>query len=153
MIVTKVKLLSSDGQVFELDMELVKMSTYIMNRLQRVRFEEVLMVRPPEPIAGDILEKVIQWMEYHKNDPAPPKKDKFEAPSMDVSDWDLEFFDVDPVIHIGIIRIATCLEIRALEDVAAKVTAKNLTGKTGLQMLNEFFFDLNEKNSIKLGIS
>ncbi|XP_044586828.1 S-phase kinase-associated protein 1-like [Cotesia glomerata] len=153
MIVTKVKLLSSDGQIFEVDIETVKMSTYVMNRLQKVRYEEVVMVHPPKPIAGAILEKVIQWMEYHKNDPVPPKKDDFEAPSMDVPDWDLEFFDVDPVTFLGIIRIATCLEIKALEDVAAKIMATKLTEKTGFQMFNEFFFDLNEKNSIKLGMS
>lgn len=150
MIATKVKLLSSDGQIFELDIETVKMSTYITKRLLRVRFEEVVMVPLPEPISGAILQKVIQWMEYHKNDPAPLKR-KFRVPSLNVSDWDLQFLNVDFHTYFDVFRIAICLEIEALKDVAKKIAYKKIAESTREKVIDEIRLKSIGKNLAEVG--
>ena len=86
-----IKIQSSDGEVFHVDVKIAKQSITIgMDEGD----EEV--VRLPNVNAA-ILRKVIQWATYHKDDPPIPEDDENkEKRTDDICSWDADFLKVGP---------------------------------------------------------
>lgn len=49
---------------------------------------------PLPNVKGDVLEKVIQWMEHHKGDPVKEGDDEDNNAEIVVPQWDDDFFKV-----------------------------------------------------------
>ncbi|XP_070184834.1 S-phase kinase-associated protein 1-like [Littorina saxatilis] len=91
------KLQSSDGEMFEVDVEIAKQSVTIKTMLEDLGMDDDEEEAVPLPnVNAAILKKVIQWCTYHKDDPPPPEDDENkEKRTDDICSWDAEFLKVD----------------------------------------------------------
>lgn len=95
-----IKLQSSDGEVFEVDVDIAKCSVTIKTMLEDLGMDEDEEEVVPLPnVNSAILRKVIQWATYHKDDPPPPEDDENkEKRTDDISSWDADFLKVNSPI-------------------------------------------------------
>ena len=91
-----IKLQSSDGDIFPVDVEIAKQSVTIKTMLEDLGVDEDEEELVPLPnVNAAILKKVIQWATYHKDDPPPPEDDENkEKRTDDISSWDADFLKV-----------------------------------------------------------
>ena len=89
---TSVKLLSSDGEVFQVDVEIAQKSITIKTMLEDLGLtEEDNDIPVPLPnVNAAILKKVLEWATHHKSDPVPSEEDE-----KSIGDWDANFLKVD----------------------------------------------------------
>ena len=85
-----IKLQSSDGEIFPVDVEIAKQSVLLLGMDDGD--EEVV---PLPNVNSAILKKVIQWATYHKDDPPIPEDDENkEKRTDDICSWDADFLKV-----------------------------------------------------------
>ncbi|CAG0890322.1 unnamed protein product [Darwinula stevensoni] len=138
---------SSDGEVFEVDVEIAKLIGIIQPSLENLDFintffslenyEEEDSPWPLPNVNGAILKKVIQWCTYHKGDP-PADEDNKEKCTDDISSWDADFLKVDQGTLFELILAANYLDIKDLLDVTCKTVANMLKGKTSKEIYKTF---------------
>merc|ERR1711992_65062 len=129
-----IKLQSSDGDIFPVDVEIAKQSVTIKTMLED---EEELVPLPN--VNAAILKKVIQWATYHKDDPPPPEDDENkEKRTDDISSWDADFLKVDQGTLFELILAANYLDIKGLLDVTCKTVANMIKGKTPEEIRKTF---------------
>ncbi|XP_065643189.1 S-phase kinase-associated protein 1-like [Hydra vulgaris] len=126
-----VKLLSSDNEVFEVDVEIAKASM-IIGTMGSDDDEPFPLLN----VNAAILRKVIDWATHHKDDPPPPEDD--EKRTDDIDPWDQEFLKVDQGTLFELILAANYLDIKGLLDVTCKTVAKMIKGKTSEEIRKLF---------------
>ena len=91
-----IKLQSSDGEVFLVDVEIAKQSVTIKTMLEDLGMDEDDEEVVPLPnVNAAIMKKVIQWATYHKDDPPLPEDDENkEKRTDDICSWDADFLKV-----------------------------------------------------------
>ena len=134
------KLQSSDGENFEVDVEIAKVFNIIKTMIEDLGLDEDDDEPVPLPnVNGAILRKVIEWATHHKNDPPPPEDDENrEKRSDDIDAWDQEFLKVDQGTLLELILAANYLDIEGLLDVTCKTVASMIKGKTTEEMRKTF---------------
>ena len=92
-----IKLQSSDGEIFPVDVLIAKQSVTIATMLEDLGMDEEDEEEVPLPnVNAATLKKVIQWASYHKDDPPLPEDDdNKEKRTDDISSWDTDFLKVD----------------------------------------------------------
>merc|ERR1712024_180214 len=92
-----IKLQSSDGETFPVDVDIARQSVTIRTMLEDLGMEEEEDEVVPLPnVNAAILKKGIQRCTYHKDDPPPPEDDENkEKRTDDISSWDSDFLKVD----------------------------------------------------------
>ncbi|KAI4462899.1 skp1 [Holotrichia oblita] len=135
-----IKLQSSDGEIFEVDVEIAKCSVTIKTMLEDLGMDEEEEDSVPLPnVNSAILKKVIQWATYHKDDPPPPEDDENkEKRTDDISSWDADFLKVDQGTLFELILAANYLDIKGLLDVTCKTVANMIKGKTPEEIRKTF---------------
>lgn len=143
--VPKIKLQSSDGKVFEVDVDVAMVSLTLKGMLDALGVDDDDVVPLPN-VNAEVLEKVIIWSTYHKNDPTiveeppagiwTPKKPKTYDTYVDP--WDQEFLEVDKDMLFELISASLYLNIKSLKDAACKTVAKMMIGKTPAQLREMF---------------
>ncbi|XP_078576318.1 S-phase kinase-associated protein 1 isoform X1 [Branchiostoma floridae x Branchiostoma japonicum] len=136
-----IKLQSSDGEIFEVDVEIAKQSVTIKTMLEDLGMDEEGDEEPiPLPnVNAAILKKVIQWCTHHKDDPPPPEDDENkEKRTDDIPVWDQEFLKVDQGTLFELILAANYLDIKGLLDVTCKTVANMIKGKTPEEIRKTF---------------
>merc|ERR1719445_3011245 len=98
-----VKLKSSDGVMFTVDAATVKQMVTIQTMIDH-EDEDSDEVIPVPTVKAQVLEKVIQWIEYHKID--HKKKEKIA--------WYKQYFQCDLQKKFEIIFAADYLEVESL---------------------------------------
>ncbi|CAG5115734.1 unnamed protein product [Candidula unifasciata] len=135
-----IKLHSSDGEIFVVDVEIVKQSVTIRTMLEDLGMDED--EDEPVPLSNvnsAILKKVIQWCTFHKDDPPPPEDDENkEKRTDDISSWDAEFLKVDQGTLFELILAANYLDIKGLLDVTCKTVANMIKGKSPEEIRKTF---------------
>ncbi|VDM10899.1 unnamed protein product [Wuchereria bancrofti] len=160
----KISLISSDNETFEVDRNVIRLSTTINTMLQDLGMDnqdggDVDMVEgiPLQSVNSAILKKVIHWCEYHKDDPIPPEdNDNKEKRTDDISSWDVEFLKVDQGTlfelilatnkekinisgkYIKLFQAANYLDIKGLLDVTCKTVANMIKGKSPEEIRRTF---------------
>ncbi|XP_037686563.1 S-phase kinase-associated protein 1-like [Choloepus didactylus] len=126
------KLQSSNGERFEVDVEIAKQSVTITTMLEDLGMDdEGDDPVPPPNVNAAILKKVIQWYTHHKDDPPPPEDDENkEKRADDIPVWDQEFLKVDQETLFELILVANYLDIKGLLDITCKTVASMIKGKT-----------------------
>ena len=127
-----IKLQSSDGETFPVDVDIARQSVTIRTMLKDLGMEgDGEEVVPLPNVNAAILKKVIQWCTYHKDDPPPPEDDENkEKRTDDISSWDSDFLKVDLGTLFELILAAYHLGIKGLSDVTCKTVANMIKGKT-----------------------
>jgi S-phase kinase-associated protein 1 len=135
-----IKLQSSDGEIFEVDVEIAKASVTIKTMLEDLGMdEEDEEVVPLPNVNSTILKKVIQWATNHKDDPAPSEDDEHkDKRTDDISSWDADFLKVDQGTLFELILAANYLDIKGLLDVTCKTVANMIKGKTPEEIRKTF---------------
>ena len=126
-----IKLQSSDGEVFSVDVEIAKQSVTIKTMLEDLGMDEDDEEVVPLPnVNAAILKKVIQWATYHKDDPPLPEDDENkEKRTDDICSWDADFLKVDQGTLFELILAANYLDIKAGIDFLIN---------PGIQILNTY---------------
>lgn len=135
-----IKLQSSDGEIFEVDVEIAKASVTIKTMLEDLGMDEDDEEVVPLPnVTSTILRKVIQWASYHKDDPPPQEEDETkEKRTDDIPSWDADFLKVDQGTLFELILAANYLDIKALLDVTCKTVANMIKGKAPEDIRKQF---------------
>ena len=108
-----VKLQSSDGENFSVDVEVAKMSNTIKQMLADGK-EDVDKTIPIPDVNAAILKKVIQWAIHHKDEPPTPEDDENkEYKTDDISCWDAELLKGDVGSLFELMIAAKYLDIKA----------------------------------------
>jgi len=132
-----VKLTTSEGSTFEVDREIAEKSVLLKNMLEDVGESDNSIPLPN--VTGPILQKVIEWATYHKNDPPPqPDEDLKQKVTDDIEEWDLEFCRVDQGTLFELILAANYLDIKPLLDLTCKTVANMIKGKTPEEIRKTF---------------
>ena len=141
-----IKLQSSDGEIFPVDVLIAKQSVTIKTMLEDLGMDEEDEEEVPLPnVNAATLKKVIQWASYHKDDPPLPEDDdNKEKRTDDISSWDADFLKVDQGTLFELILAANYLDIKGLLDVTCKTVANMIKGKTPEEIRKTF----NIKNDL-----
>jgi S-phase kinase-associated protein 1 len=155
--VTKVKLQSSDGVVFTLDVEVAKQSNMFRTMLEDMAPDEEEEVVQLPNVTGDILEKVIAWATAHKDDDPACGVSKYKrraavsAAALSPGDADLlAAAERDLATLLLLIQAANALGIDKLLDLLAMGMANVIRGKTPEEIRKVFASDLRrEKDEVE----
>jgi S-phase kinase-associated protein 1 len=134
---------SCSGEQFNLSEKAASLSTLLDNLLQdcpEPEDEEPLFF----PImTSETLKKVIEWMEYHRDDPRliDHKEDDYEKYERDrredaIPPWDQDFLNLRFNELCDILTAANFLQVQGLEDMTSMTIANLLNGKTHVEMRN-----------------
>ncbi|KAH0552012.1 hypothetical protein KQX54_004145 [Cotesia glomerata] len=137
-----IKLQSSDGIVFKVDVEILKCSTTIKTMLENLGENESDDEVPiPLPIINSVIfEKIIQWAIYHIND-QPFHEENNKGPLLktdDMCDWDAEFFKMEQGMLLDLIEAANFLDIKPMMETICKAIAQKMKKKTTEELRNAF---------------
>ena len=133
------KLQSSDGEIFEVDVEIAKASNTIKTIVDLGLDEDDDEPVTLQKVNGAIMRKVIEWATHHKDDPPPPEDDKNrEKRADDIDAWEQEFLKVDQKTLLELTLAANYLDIEGLLDVTCKTVANMIRGKTPEQIMKTF---------------
>ena len=142
---TKILLQSNDNEIFEVDRDVIRLSTTLNTMFQDLGMdapEAVETLNDPIPLANvnaAILKKVIQWCQYHKDDPPVQEDpDNEEKRTDDIPSWDVEFLKVDQGTLFELILAANYLDVRGLLDVTCKTVANMIKGKSPEEIRRTF---------------
>ena len=140
-----VKLVSSDGVEIEVRKDIALMSKLVASMLEG---DEVDGVEVPLPnVSGEILEQVVQFLQYIKKNPLNEidKPLKSSIMSENVNDlWFAKFTDKKQSIIFELILAANYLDIQPLLDLCCAKVASLIKGKTPeeirrtLNIVNDF---------------
>ena len=120
-----IKLQSSDGEVFPVDVEIAKQSVTIKTMLEDLGMDEDDEEVVPLPVVNaTILKKVIQWATYHKDD--PPLNEDDEMRIDNICSWDADFLKVDQGTLYELIHATNFLDIKVGIDFNRIVVSKYL---------------------------
>ena len=122
-----IKLQSSEGEVFPIDVEIAKKSNTIRTMLSDLGIEDSCEEEtvPLPNVTTDILRKVIEWCTVHKDDPEPDEDsdEYWEKRTNEITGWDIDFFKIDQATLFELILAANYLDVKGLLDVACKAVA------------------------------
>ena len=140
-----IKLQSSDGEIFEVDVEIAKVSVTIKTMLEDLGIHDEEEVVPLPKVDSSILKKIIQWATHHRDDHSSPDADEHtEKQTDDISSWDADFLKVDQGTLFELILAANYLDIKGLLEVTSKTIANMIKGKNPEEIRQTF----NIKNDL-----
>ncbi|KRX77815.1 S-phase kinase-associated protein 1 [Trichinella sp. T6] len=137
----RLKVISSDGEAFEVDSKAIKLSKTVKTMLEDLCTDEGKAELEPIPLPNvnsTILKKILLYCEHHKDDVAVCESEEGDRRSDDISSWDSEFLKVDQGTLFDIILAANYLEIKSLLDVACKTVANMIKGKSPEEIRRTF---------------
>jgi len=136
---SEIKLISSDNKEFMIDIKIVNSCMVIKNMLEDIESEDKDLINIPN-ITGDILELLIQYLKYHFENPILiPESEKEEKSLENIIPWDREFFSkFNMTTLLNVISAANYLEIKPLLNLACKIVAIMIKGKTAEEVRTMF---------------
>ena len=128
-----IRLKSSDGESFPIELEAVKHSGKIMEMVDDLAIDEEAedeIILPLQEVKASTLRKVIEWLKFHQNDPLfVEKKSKPVQGKIPIPTWDAEFLNVDNKTLSEITLAAQSLHIKGLLEVCCQSFANRIKGK------------------------
>jgi S-phase kinase-associated protein 1 len=126
----KINLISSDGDVFEVDYDVALMSKTIEDAIETIPTDDtdinnifLSLVR------SEILTKVIEYCKKHNS---------AQMLDVDLNDWDVEFANVDYTTLFDLILSANYMNINSLLDLVCSKIADMIKGKTPVEIAKLF---------------
>jgi len=133
----KVKLVSSQGDEFVVDVEVAALSTVVKTMIDDSGTDEPV---PLPNVKTFTLEKVIEYCTHHKDNPAPELAKPLKTANLAevVSKWDNDFISLDQDVIFDLILAANYLDIKSLLDLTCAKIASMIKGKTPEQIRKQF---------------
>ncbi|KAI8040999.1 S-phase kinase-associated protein 1-like [Drosophila gunungcola] len=132
-----IKLQSSDGEIFDTDIQVAERFGIIKSLLGDCPEDDENAPVPLPKVNSTILRKVLSWAQHHKDD-VEPTEDDDNKDTDEISSWDADFLKVDKSILFGIIAAANYLEIKELLELTCQAVANMIKGKTPQEIRNIF---------------
>jgi len=121
---------SADGEIFEVEPEVLAASSTLKSMMDHIEIAEDDEPIPIQNVSASILKRIIQWAQYHRNDKNENDEDsQREKRSDDISAWDSDFLKVDQGTLFELLLAANYLGIDGLLDAACKTVANQIRGK------------------------
>ncbi|EDW27449.1 GL20275 [Drosophila persimilis] len=120
---TTVKLQSSDGMIFEVDIDCITRCSGTIRRILESWMDDEDAVVPLENIDSDILRMVREWAEF-----------QFNCTEDEVHRWVQNFVSADHAKLYGLIKAANYLDIKNLHNLTCKIVADMIRGKKPEEM-------------------
>ncbi|PVU86437.1 hypothetical protein BB560_006713 [Smittium megazygosporum] len=132
-----VVLKSSENQLFTVDRAVAEKSTLIKNMLEDIGETDEPI--PLSTISSQVLKKIIEYCEYHKNDAAVSNIQEDTA-SKDpiIEPWDMKFMQVDQEMLFELLNASNYLDIAPLLDLGCKTVANMIKGKSAEEIRKLF---------------
>ncbi|KAK9887279.1 hypothetical protein WA026_021588 [Henosepilachna vigintioctopunctata] len=117
----QMKLQSSDGKIFEVDMKIAKCSAFI-----KVILEDLGFVGqegegfPLSNVKSDTLEKVIKWATHHQDDPILTQNHYIYGKKRVMCIWDAEFLKENQDFLLDLMAAANYLDMKNLFDLTCE---------------------------------
>jgi len=136
----KITLTSNDGVSIEIDRAVAERSMLIKNMMEDLGDDVVDQAVPIPNVNEQVLKKVIEWCEHHRNDPATTPDDDSDSrkKTTDIEEWDQKFMQVDQEMLFEIILASNYLDIKPLLDVGCKTVANMIKGKSPEEIRKTF---------------
>jgi len=133
-----VKLISADGVGYEVEQRVVEQSLLLKNMMEDIG-EDITDIPVPN-VQSNVLRKVLDYCEHHKNDPASVNSDEgvARAKTSEISPWDQKFLQVDQEMLFEIIMTANYLDIRPLLEVGSRTVAGMIKNKSPEEIRKTF---------------
>lgn len=133
-----ITLVSNDDEKFKVSQQVAFKSVLIKNMVEDIGGEEAEIPLPQAK--GTVLKKVIEYCEYHKDDPEPEaapedneRSDRIKR-TTDITEWDYKYMAVENELVFELMLLANYLDIRSLFDLTCKTVANMIKGKTPEQI-------------------
>ncbi|KAL3144157.1 SKP1-like protein 1A [Trebouxia sp. C0010 RCD-2024] len=130
----KVKLRSSDQQMFEVEEDVAFQSLTVKNMSEDTGLDAPI---PLPNVSSKILAKVIEYCKYHV-DAEQKADDKPSKTEEEIKTWDLDFVKVDQSTLFELILAANYLNIKSLLDLTCLTVANMIKGKTPEEIRKTF---------------
>ncbi|CAE7277227.1 fpaB-1 [Symbiodinium pilosum] len=134
----KLKLKSSQGEIFEVEPEVATMSTLIKNMVEDSGTDEEI---PLPNVKTAILSKVIDYCKYHKDNPPEEIQKPLKSTNLvecGVSEWDSEYVNIEQEVLFELILAANYLDIKSLLDLTCAKVASMIKGKNTEEIRKQF---------------
>ncbi|RWS05442.1 sulfur metabolism regulator SkpA-like protein [Dinothrombium tinctorium] len=145
----KVRLGSKEGHIIEVDDDVAFLSPLMKNILQNCREDDSPI--PFAEVSKTILEKVIEWMNHHRNDLKDAEEDdefdckQTQSRLTEMDPWDEKFINaVDLETLFDLADAANYMMVAGLAEVCCKKIASMIKGKSADDIRTTF----REKNDI-----
>merc|ERR1719266_49487 len=132
------KLKSSQGEIFEVELEAASMSMLIKNMADDSGTDEEI---PLLKVDTAILSKVIDYCKYHKDSPPEEIQKPLKSTNLiecGVSEWDAEYVNIEQEVLFEIILAANYLDIKSLLDLTCAKVASMIKGKNTEEIRKQF---------------
>jgi S-phase kinase-associated protein 1 len=134
-----IKIFPSDNEetFVEVDEKVARMSQTVANMLDDIGADAPITLHN---ITSKTLSKVLEYCEYHVNDPveSTDSDDENENKTKEISPWDKQFCEIDQSNLFELILAANFLDIKPLLDVTCKTVANIIKGKTPEEIRKTF---------------
>jgi len=126
-----IKLQSSDGEIFPIDVSIAKLSTTIRDMLEHLGMDELENdsdnLLPLPNIEGNVLKKVIEWAENHKTEKSPKVIETDKIYWYPLSPFNQNFIDtMELKMVFDVILAANYLDIEDLLSLGTKAIADRI---------------------------
>jgi S-phase kinase-associated protein 1 len=128
---------SQDGVTIEVKKDIAMHSELIQTMWSGDQTETEI---PLPNVRGEILKKVVEFMEYHHENPMKEIEKPLKSANMRdvVLEWDATFVEVDQEMLFELILAANYMDIKPLLDLTCAKVASMLKGKTPEQIRKQF---------------
>ena len=130
-----IMLQSCDGEVFHVDKTIAMKLKTVKTLLEDLGDEDDEVIPLPN-VRSDILKKVIQWAEHHKND--PEDDDNQDKVPVEIPSWDSNFLNVSVTALVNLNMAANYLDIKGLLALTLRTFANMISGKTPEEIRKTF---------------
>jgi S-phase kinase-associated protein 1 len=134
---TKLNLMSRENESFPVPRKIACMSELVKTMAEGDANETNI---PLPNVKGAILEKVIEYMTYHNDNPPKEIEKPLKSAIMTevVSKWDAQFVEVGQETLFELILAANYMDIKPLLDLTCAKVASMIKGKTPEQIRKTF---------------
>jgi len=137
---------SCDDMDFSVDTEIAKRSVTIKDMLENLGIEEDSDTPVPiMNVRGEVLERVIEWCDHHREDPVTPEgqEPSKDNKNIDLTEWDAKFTgvhnkEIDQDTLNDILLAANFLEIQELLLTCCKAIAQKIKMLSVEEIRREF---------------
>lgn len=135
----RIRLESSEGEIFETDVQAAKCSMTLRTMLEDCCLDEDdNTVVSLSNVSSNTLRYVLFWAEHHKNDD-PLADDGEMAEQGAISPWDKEFISkVDQPMLFQLMLAANYLDMRGLLELTCRTVALMINGKSSAEIRQVF---------------